>query len=116
MTGKRKEILMDLDGTFSVDFDANNRSSAKIITYYRHLAKEPECVRPLNQGVWENTLACETSFQMKQVRFYGLGYYIKGAPMKIQEIDDIEEQVPLNTNNYTAIYSTMGGAEPKVIP
>ena len=58
MTGMRKEVLYDLDGTFSADFDSNNRSSATIITHFKHLAIEQECVSPLNKGVWENTLIC----------------------------------------------------------
>ena len=50
------------------------------------------------------------------MRFSGLGWYFKNTPMKIQIIDDLEEKVPSNSRDYTAIYSSMGGKEPKVVP
>jgi hypothetical protein len=70
MNGLKREILYDLDGTFTTTvYDGVQRASAAITANRKHLAVEPACRPPTNVLEWDNTLACDQSVKVARVTF-----------------------------------------------
>lgn len=104
MNGIKREILYDLDGTFTTTaFDGVQRASAAITFNYKHLASEPACQPPQNIQQWDNTLACDESVKVARVTFSKLKpeslFYLVG--LKAEEIPDVSYQVPENSTSFT---------------
>ena len=72
MTGVKREMIYDLDGTFSEGMDGVNRTSARIIYFSKHLGGEPGCSRTTNMFTWDNTLVCDDSAPLRKITFSGL--------------------------------------------
>ena len=59
MNGVKKEVLYDLDGSFTTtDFDGIQRISAAITNNWSHMRGDPAC-RVTTNPQWHNTLACD---------------------------------------------------------
>lgn len=60
MLGQKREILYDLDGSFTTTgFDGKQRQSAAITYNYKHLRGEAACQPTSNIAAWDNTIACD---------------------------------------------------------
>jgi hypothetical protein len=104
MNGLKREILYDLDGSFTTNqFDGKTRQSAAITYNYKHLQTEPACLPTTSQASWDNTIACDSSVKVVRVTFNQLTstslFNLVG--LKAQEIASPLEQVPLNSTAYT---------------
>ena len=72
MNGVKKEVLYDLDGSFTNnDFDGIQRVSAAITNNWSHMRGDPAC-RVTTNPQWHNTLACDETVKVALVRFTGL--------------------------------------------
>ena len=70
MNGPRREILYDLDGTFTTTaFDGKQRKSAAVTTSYKHLLADPACLPTTNVSAWDNTIICDESVKVARVTF-----------------------------------------------
>lgn len=70
MLGLRREIIFDLDGSFSNnEFDGVSRSSATVLNNFKHIEDEPDCTNPNDQSIWEDTLVCDSSLPLRKVIF-----------------------------------------------
>lgn len=96
MNGVRKEVLYDLDGSFTTtDFDGIQRVSAAITNNWSHLRSEIACKATTNTGQWHNTLACDDTVKVALVRFTGLTPSSNFAKvgMKLSEIQDVYDTI-----------------------
>ena len=60
MNGVKREILYDIDGSFTTTaFDGKQRKSATVTTSYKHLLADPACVPTTNLTAWDNTIICD---------------------------------------------------------
>lgn len=108
MNGPKREILYDLDGTFTTtSFDGTQRSAAAITYNYKHLAKESACKPPTDVSQWDNTLACDDSVKVARVTFSGLqsASLFNLVGLKAEEINDALDEVDENSTSFTEIYS-----------
>lgn len=85
MLGLRREIIYDVDGTYSQGFDSNSRVSATIVNNFKHIADEPDCYSPGDQSIWEDTLICDPTITVRKLTFSNTQNQslFKNTPMKI---------------------------------
>lgn len=70
MNGLKREVLYDMDGTFTTNqFDGTQRQSAAIVNNYKHLSTDPGCKPTTSIQAWDNTLACDQSVTVAVVTF-----------------------------------------------
>lgn len=71
------------------------------------MAADSACTKASNSALWDNTLVCDASAQVRRVMFTNIinPVLFSRAPMKIQLISDVDEIVPENSTNFTEIYS-----------
>jgi hypothetical protein len=108
MNGLKREILYDLDGTFTTNqFDGNQRQAAAVTYNYKHLQTEAACLPTTSTASWDNTIACDQSVKLVTVTFNNLQssslFALTG--LKAQEIANPTDLVPENSTSYTQIYS-----------
>ena len=72
MRGVRRQIIYDLDGTFSEGFDGTSRSAATIMDNFKHIEDEPDCHNPTDTNVWEDTLICDDSVPIRKIMFQNM--------------------------------------------
>jgi hypothetical protein len=89
MSGVKREILYDLDGSFTgTDFDGTPRSSAAVTNNWKHLASHSACLPTSNLSQWHNTIACDETVKLAAVTIAHLSptTTFDKVGMKIQEI------------------------------
>ena len=61
MIGLKRDVIYDLDGSFSNKFDAQNRSSGTIIHGWDHIATfhQDTCPPATNSTDWDNAIMCD---------------------------------------------------------
>lgn len=104
MNGLKREILYDLDGSFTTNqFDGNQRQSAAITYNYNHLKTEPACLPTSDITSWDNTVACDSSVKLVRVTFDHVtpDSIFSMAGLKAEEIDHAQDLVPENSTSYT---------------
>ena len=69
LNGLKREIIYDLDGTFSSGFDSSSRSSATIMANHPHIGQETACLTPTSTSDWDDTLACDETITIRKVMF-----------------------------------------------
>ena len=87
MAGVKREVLYDLDGSFTTtDFDGSQRSSAAVTYNYKHLASDPACRPPTDSTLWDNTLACDENVKVALVALSAIApsSNFNFAPMKVE--------------------------------
>jgi hypothetical protein len=92
MNGAKRDILYDLDGSFTkTGYDGQQRASAAIVNNYPHLASNPACLPPSNSSQWDTTIACNSSVKVVRVTFDALSpwYYFSGVGLKVQVINSM---------------------------
>lgn len=104
MSGLKREILYDLDGTFTTTaFDGKQRKSAAVAYRYNHLASEAACLPTTSTSSWDNTLACDESVKLIRVTFNQLTsvslFNLVG--MKAQPIASPLDLVPETSTSYS---------------
>jgi len=110
MNGAKREIIYDLDGTFTTTaFDGNQRVSAAVVNNYPHLASNTACLPTTNTQQWDTTIACDSSVKVASVTFNGLtpSYIFYGINLKAQPINSSTDTVPVNSTSYSSVYSLM---------
>ena len=91
MNGVRKEVIYDLDGSFTTtDFDGIQRVSAAITNNWFHMRNDPACKVTTNPQ-WHNTLACDETVKVALVRFTGLSpsANFQNVAMKVSEVQNV---------------------------
>lgn len=104
MNGQKREILYDLDGSFTTNqFDGVQRQSAAVTFNYNHLKTEPACKPTTSIATWDNTIACDSSVKLVRVSFNGLksDSLFSATGLKAQEISTPTEIVPENSTSFT---------------
>lgn len=52
--GLEREIIYDIDGTFTSGvFDNTARTKATLVKGFQHILSEPGCYLPTNQSLWD---------------------------------------------------------------
>ena len=108
MNGLKREILYDLDGTFTTTaFDGKQRKSAAVAYRYNHLASEAACLPTSSTSSWDNTLACDETVKLVRVTFNQLTpvslFNLVG--MKAQPIASAADLVSETSTSFSEIYS-----------
>ena len=91
MNGHKKDILYDLDGSFSTtQFDGRQRSSAAITFNWKHMASDSACAPPTSTAAWDNTIICDSTFKVKGIAVSQLttSIFDKQA-MKVEPVSDV---------------------------
>ena len=103
MLGLKRDIIYDLDGTFTSAFDGSSRSSAAIVYSFPHLEQESACLPATTASEWDSTLACDQTVTIRRVMFTNIepDYTFKWTPLKAQVLADVDEEVPENSTDYT---------------
>lgn len=104
MNGIKREIIYDLDGTFtSTGFDGKQRTSATVTYNYKHLRSDPACQTTTSIASWDNTIACDSSVKLVRVTFSHLApaslFFLTG--LKAEEIAVSTDLVPENSTSFT---------------
>jgi hypothetical protein len=97
MNGAKREIIYDLDGTFTTTaYDGNQRVSAAVVNNYPHLASDPACLPTTNPQQWDTTIACDSSVKVVRVTFNALAptSTFSAIGLKAQPINSITDVVP----------------------
>jgi len=86
MNGQKKDILYDLDGTFTTNtFDGRQRVSGAVTYNWKHLASESACSSTTSVAAWDNTLICDESVKVVGIAISSLTTSIfDGVGMKVQ--------------------------------
>lgn len=115
MNGLKREILYDLDGSFSTTaFDGTQRQSAAIVFNYPHLASDPACLPTSNTKVWDNTIACDQSVKLVRVTFNKLEpvSLFQDMGLKAQPIANHIDKVPETSTSFSQIFSYFSVSNP----
>jgi hypothetical protein len=108
MNGHKKEIIYDIDGTFSTTaFDGTQRKSAAIVNNYKHLASDPACKPTSNSLIWDNTIACDETVKVARVTISGLNptSIFTGVGLKAEPIATVNDTIPETSTTFTETYS-----------
>lgn len=104
MNGLKREILYDLDGSFTTNqFDGTQRQSAAVAYNYKHLKTEPACKPTSSIASWDDTVACDSTVKLVRVTFNYLEpvSLFLDTGLKAQEIATPTEIVPENSISYS---------------
>lgn len=68
-----------------------------------HLVQEAACSAPSNPALWDNTIVCDQSVTIREVTFTNLveSIVFEKAPMKVQLLSDVLEDVPENSTSFS---------------
>jgi len=71
MINIKKDVIYDLDGSFSSVFDGKNRTSGTIVWNFPHIAtyNGNVCPRATNSTAWDNAVMCDQTVTLKRVLF-----------------------------------------------
>ena len=65
MNGHKKDILYDLDGSFTTNqFDGQTRTGGAVTHNWKHLANDAACSPTSNIAAWDDTLMCDSSVKV----------------------------------------------------
>lgn len=96
-------MIYDTDASFSRYFDNITRSSATIVSNFKHLADDPACKSSPTPNIWDNALVCDQSVIIRRVMFTNLQNekLFDKIAMKVQKISSIYEVVSVNSTDFT---------------
>lgn len=116
MNGLKRQIVYDTDGSFSSPFNTLPRTSATIVTNFKHIASEAGCSSSNNPGLWDNALVCDQTVKIRKVKFTNLREksIFMNTPIKIQKLSDINQVVPVDSTSFSQIYSTYFAMQPMI--
>lgn len=116
MNGLRREIIYDLDATFSAPFNGGVRTSATVVNAFPHLVQESGCSAPSTPSLWDHTIVCDQTVPIRRVKFTNLrdSFIFEKAPMKIQLLSNMYEEVLENSTSFSEVYSIWNDMEPMV--
>lgn len=122
MIGLKRDVIYDLDGSFSNAFDNTNRSSGTIVHGFPHIASSNQVLCPVasSPSKWDGAVMCGPTLTLRRVAFTNLEKHQDFAAQNLRatEISTVNDTVPsgLDPSNFTVIYSTLPFTtmEPKV--
>ena len=117
--GIKREVIHDLDGSFSQGFDSTSRPSGTIVHYWPHIHhKNPSvCPNATTPAKWDNAIYCDNTVSLRRVQFTNMDKWqdFKVLRMKAAELDNITYFLPkdatLTTDQYTSVYHRMDGTD-----
>lgn len=116
MIGMKRDIIYDLDGSLSLAFDGNVRTSATILHKYPHISTyhQSNCLQPSTAANWDNAIICDKNITIRRVMFTNLLNLalFKNQQMKVMEIASINQT--LNPNMSTTLYSAVESHLPNI--
>ena len=74
MIGLKRDVIYDLDGSFSMKFDGNSRTSATIVQGFPHIAafNQANCPPATTVANWDNAVMCGPTITVRRVWFTNL--------------------------------------------
>ena len=74
MSGVKRDVLYDRDGSLSTVFDGQNRTNATLVYNYPHISKQHplNCSSPQTASAWDNSLLCDSTILIRRVYFTNL--------------------------------------------
>ncbi len=74
MLGVKRDVIYDLDGSFSTVFDGQARTNATIVYNYPHISKQhtSHCFIPQTATSWDSSLLCDPTIKIRRVYFTNL--------------------------------------------
>lgn len=71
MVGLKRDVVYDLDGSFSSAFDGTSRSAGAITSYWPHIHLDNPTVCPnaTTPSRWDNAIFCDSSLTVRRVMF-----------------------------------------------
>ena len=104
MNGDMKEVLYDIDGSFTTsDFDGIQRPSATVTANFAHMRNDAACRVTINSALWHNTVVCDENVKVTLVRFKSMtpSNDFKNVMIKVQEVSHAYEFVPEDSTSYS---------------
>jgi len=59
MIGLKRDILYDLDGTFSAPLNSLTRPRGTVVWGYKHLTDDSACTPATMPGIWDDSIVCD---------------------------------------------------------
>ncbi len=105
----KKDVIYDLDGSFSSVFDGKNRTSGTIVWNFPHIAtyNGNACPRATNTAAWDNAVMCDQTVTIKRVLFGNIinKQLFVSQQQKAAELPSISS--PFDPNSTAAFYSNI---------
>lgn len=103
MIGLKRDVLRDLDGSFSQAFDGTNRTSGTIIYGWSHIAayNQASCPPATTAALWDNAVMCGPSEKVRRVFFTNLidTNLFYGQLMHVVQLAAISDTASSSLNN-----------------
>ena len=116
----KRDVIYDIDGSFSLAFDGISRSSATIVHGWPHIAafNNNTCPFPSNSSNWDGAVMCDNTITIRRVMFTNMIEHqlFNGQNMQATEIQAITDTVAANlsASEYTSVPSRITATmEPK---
>jgi len=74
MIGLKRDVIYDLDGSFSASFDGVSRTSGSIVHGFPHIAafNQAECPLATTEANWDGAVMCGPAITIRRVWFTNL--------------------------------------------
>lgn len=104
--GLKREIIYDADATFSKNFDTVTRTSATIVSNFKHIAADTTACKSAaaaNLSRWDSGLVCDQTVKVRRVTFTNIAdtTLFNLVPMKVQKIANVQEIVPEDSTSFS---------------
>lgn len=97
MIGLKRDVIYDLDGSFSSSFGGATRTSATIVSNFSHIAtyNQNACPQALSASDWDYAVMCDQTVTIRRVFFTNLQdtQIFNAQYMKAVELTNIEDVV-----------------------
>ncbi len=123
MIGLKRDVIYDLDGSLSSDFDGNSRASGTIVHSWPHIASTNQntCPYASTSTDWDDAVMCGPTITIRRVTFTNLENHqlYTAQRMKAAELQSINDTIDpnisylLHTNITSRLINTVA-MEPKL--
>ncbi len=108
MTGLKKEIIYDLDGTLTNSrIDSQLRTRATIVTNLSYILDEPGCLQASNTATWGAVAVCNQNVTIRKVTFmnYIPFRHAFNMPPKVWRMPKISNESSRLTSIVTSMFN-----------
>jgi hypothetical protein len=118
MIGLKRDVIYDLDASFSSSFDGGVRNSATIVSGWPHIGAHAKCLNATISTNWDGAYMCDQSVTIRRVAFGALQVpqNFKSQLMHIYQMTDLNDSsfAPkgLLSSSFTSIGTQIMNHEP----
>jgi len=119
MIGFKRDIIYDLDGSFSSAFGGATRTSGTIVQNFPHIAQynQDKCTPASDPAAWDNAIMCNQDLTIRKIVFSNLMEHklFVNQNISVVQINSPSEVVATHLSNalHTKVSNTIDKNEPK---